>query len=112
MKNEINFFGVKRHPIANSSMDLVVLPKKAVSKIEQAVTLQQDLVDEKQAQDVLGITKKTLGAYCRIGKIPRSDYTTAVTGRRFFWLQKLLGLRGTKRNLKQAKEEFKKGGEN
>ena len=78
---------------ADSGNQLVVMPKKTISLIEEAVIMNEDLVDEREVQDVLHISKKTLCNYCASGKIPHDDYTTAVTGRKFFWLRKLLGMK-------------------
>lgn len=93
MSQVSKYEGIHGNRKETGGMQLVMMPKKTVQKIEEAVTMNEDLVDEKEVQDVLHISKKTLCNYCSSGKIPKADYTVAVTGQKFFWLRKLLGLK-------------------
>jgi hypothetical protein len=52
----------------------------------------QDLVDEREAARLLGLSYRTLQNKIHLGKIPADCYTVTVTGRRLYFKNKILGL--------------------
>jgi hypothetical protein len=50
------------------------------------------LITEDQAAELLQISRRSLKNMVYNGKMPKDAYTTAVTGKRFYFRDKLLGL--------------------
>jgi len=65
--------------------------KKILSRLDQAATM-VEWVNEAEACELLGITRRTLYNYCYNGKVPMDYYTTGVGGNKFFDKKKLMGL--------------------
>jgi len=61
------------------------------SKTDLQVQLDPDLVDEKQAAELLGISRRTFQNRFYLGDIPRDHYITLVTGKRRYYKSRLLG---------------------
>ena len=65
--------------------------EQRITSIEKALRVNV-MIDENEACKILGITKRTLANYVYNGRIPKSYFTTAVNGARFFNKNKLIGL--------------------
>lgn len=79
-------------------METITLPrsewnqiKKVLHRLDQA-TSEIEYVNEAEACELLGITRRTLYNYCYSGKIPMDYYTTGIGGNKFFDKKKLMGL--------------------
>lgn len=70
----------------------VIIPMFLCKKIEAAIE-SSDLVDERAVLERFHISKKTLLNYVSSKRIPRCDYTVAFNKSRWFFLNKLLGLK-------------------
>lgn len=80
-------------------METVTLPnaewqqlKKLLRSIESEIT-KPEYVNEAEACELLGITRRSLYNYCYNGKIPMDYYTTGIGGNKFFDKKKLMGLK-------------------
>lgn len=65
--------------------------KRILNRLDHAAT-QIEYVNESEACELLGITRRTLYNYCYNGKVPMDYYTTGVGGNKFFDKKKLMGL--------------------
>lgn len=79
-------------------METITLPrtewqqiKRILNRLDQAVS-EIEYVNESEACELLGITRRTLYNYIYNGKIPVDYYTTGVGGNKFFDKKKLMGL--------------------
>jgi len=82
----------------NKKMETITLPKnewqqikKILEKLDE-VASEIEYVNESEACEMLGITRRTLYNYCYNGKIPADYYTTGIGGNKFFDKRKLMGL--------------------
>lgn len=76
----------------NDGNKAILIPSSLCSKIETAIDT-ADLVDETTVLQKFKMTKKTLCNYISSKRIPRSYYTVAFNKSRWFFLDKLLGLK-------------------
>lgn len=72
---------------------LVEVPIEKWERIETALEIHGDLVEGSVVMRYLKIGKKTLCNLVSCGKIKRHMYKVAVTGVKFFHLQKILGIK-------------------
>lgn len=79
-------------------METITLPrtewqqiKKILHKLNQEMDA-AEYINESEACELLGISRRTLYNYCYNGKIPMSYYTTGIGGNKFFDKKKLMGL--------------------
>lgn len=79
-------------------METIALPrtewqqiKRILNKLDQAAS-EVEYINESEACELLGISRRTLYNYCYNGKIPMDYYTTGVGGNKFFDKKKLMGL--------------------
>lgn len=79
-------------------METVALPrnewqqiKRILNKLDQAAS-EVEYINESEACQLLGISRRTLYNYVYNGKIPMDYYTTGVGGNKFFDKKKLMGL--------------------
>lgn len=80
----------------------IFVPASLCKKIEAAIENDSELVDETTVLQKFKLTKKTLCNYISSRKIPRSYYTVAFNKSRWFFLNKLLGLKTIFSNKKAA----------
>lgn len=79
-------------------METITLPKTEWMQIRKILhRLNEELdqveyVNEAEACELLGITRRTLYNYVYNGKIPMDYYTTGIGGNKFFDKKKLMGL--------------------
>jgi hypothetical protein len=79
-------------------METITIPKNEWQQIRKILTrLNQEVeaaeyVNESEACQLLGISRRTLYNYTYNGKIPMDYYTTGVGGNKFFDKKKLMGL--------------------
>lgn len=80
-------------------METITLPKhewqqikKVLNKLDK-VADDTEYINEGEAAELLGISRRTLSNYCYNGKIPMDCYTTGVGGNKFFDKKKLMGLK-------------------
>lgn len=80
-------------------MENVALPKsewnylkRVLNKLHDAAN-EAEYINEGEAAELLGISRRTLGNYIYNGKIPMDCYTTGVGGNKFFDKKKLMGLK-------------------
>jgi hypothetical protein len=77
-------------------METITLPKTEWMQIRRILHKlneeQIEYVNESEACQLLGISRRTLYNYCYNGKIPMGYYTTGVGGNKFFDKKKLMGL--------------------
>jgi hypothetical protein len=76
----------------DGNMKPVLIPASLYKKIETAID-SSDLVDETTVLQKFKLSKKTLCNYISSKRIPRSYYTIAFNKSRWFFLDKLLGLK-------------------
>jgi excisionase family DNA binding protein len=80
-------------------METITLPKtewQQIRKILQRLNEEKDAaeyINEGEAAELLGISRRTLYNYVYSGKIPMDHYTTGIGGNKFFDKQKLMGLK-------------------
>ena len=80
-------------------METITLPKtewQQIRKILQRLNEEKEAaeyINEGEACELLGISRRTLYNYCYNGRIPMDHYTTGVGGNKFFDKQKLMGLK-------------------
>lgn len=79
-------------------METITLPrtewqqiKRILNRLDQAVS-ENEYVNESEACELLGISRRTLYNYIYNGRIPVDYYTTGVGGNKFFDKKKLMGL--------------------
>jgi hypothetical protein len=65
--------------------------KRILNRLDQSAS-ETEYVNEGEACELLGITRRTLYNYVYSGKIPVDYYTTGVGGNKFFDKKKLMGL--------------------
>lgn len=70
----------------------IIVPDSLCRKIEAAIE-KDDLVDETTVLQKFKLSKKTLCNYISSKRIPKSYYTVAFNKSRWFFLDKLLGLK-------------------
>ena len=63
-----------------------------ITQEKQARGASAGLVSEQEAAKILNVTRKTLQNMVYDGKIPPDHYTIAVTRKRFYYRDKILGL--------------------
>lgn len=80
-------------------METITLPKnewQQIRRILQRLNEEKDAaeyINEGEAAELLGISRRTLYNYIYNGRIPMDHYTTGVGGNKFFDKQKLMGLK-------------------
>lgn len=80
-------------------METITLPKtewQQIKKILQKLNDEMEAaeyVNEAEACELLGITRRSLYNYVYNGKIPMDYYTTGIGGNKFFDKKKLMGLK-------------------
>lgn len=84
------------------NMRAVLIPETLCKKIEAAIENESELVDETTVLRKFRLTKKTLCNYISSKKIPRGYYTIAFNKSRWFFINKLLGLKNIISNRRAA----------
>lgn len=80
-------------------METITLPKTEWQQIKRILQKLNDeieaaeYVNEAEACELLGITRRSLYNYVYNGKIPMDYYTTGIGGNKFFDKKKLMGLK-------------------
>lgn len=82
-------------------MKPIIVPTSLSKRIEAAIE-SEGLIDETSVLQKFRMSKKTLCNYISSKKIPRSYYTIAFNKSRWFFLDKLLGLKSVFSNKKAA----------
>lgn len=63
-----------------------------IKKIKDFLRNDTEMINEREACELLGITKRTLCNYIYSGRIPVDHYSVGVGGNKFFFKNKLMGL--------------------
>lgn len=80
-------------------METITLPKSKWTRIEKILERLDEAsttaiyINEGEAAELLGVSRRTLSNYLYNGRIPMDCYTTGVGGNKFFDKTKLMGLK-------------------
>lgn len=77
--------------------ETTAIPTRTLAKIERILTrldaAKTEWINEVEVCRLLNISKRTLGNYIGLGKIPNDFFTIGVGGNKFFDKAKIIGLK-------------------
>jgi hypothetical protein len=71
----------------------MTLTSQDIENFKDLLSIEMGFINEREACELLNITKRTLCNYISSGRIPTNYYSVGVGGNKFFDKKKLMGLK-------------------